>query len=823
MFYNCCSSFIFFLLFFFRKNMGQDESLPSNANDERGPYISSNENIININEANISDLSSIVKNPIKIHHINVVRSKIKKYMDLPNLSAFCYNSSKLESIPSQIIHMLMNSTRLESIDFSFNEITSVPKDLLKIPTLKHVSLFQNNIKTIDLSDVNFGIADFGMNNLTSIPKISNSIKFISLDHNKIQTIDVSFDSIQKMSLRNNIITTIKPNISFHGLRIIDLSYNQITVLPNLRDVFPIVRHLDLSHNQIEILPEFPFQIEEFSISCNKIKEIPGSFSSLIYIKSANFSDNQIEKVPQLPETIQTLIIHNNKITKFTESKTPKLTSLLIRQNNLHKIPKLHESKIGEISLASNFLTSIKIDSILKNVSTLDLSDNRLTEIPKVIFTIERLRFFSAARNYLKTIPEEVYDTQLVSLNLSQNPIESLPKIPITLERLILNHCSLNKADFYDEDNEELIELYLAGNSLSKITFLPWFQTVILSRNAFKEFPQINNQLKYLDLSCNLLRDIPLIKSKTLVHLDLSCNYLLNVQINAPKLKQLKINHNPNLQANFDLKDFPALQQIEFVDTNNVKFTNYSNIPHIELSNGGQDKKEILFRAPKKSAIYTCIQGDNSSSEDVCTVIQNIRDGVHMMCMFDGSSTHKSPVYAARATISTFNKSNEMYNKQPLHIMCNKVAATVNEQKYFDMREMCFAFIEKSKIFIEVMGSMVCFIISNDGKIRQTLKAEELELYGPSSVSSVVSSAIVFNQPRKVFNYESPIESTDKWVLLVSSSVASNMPINVIEIIASRAHEVSDFAYDLRNLAFSYNQSNNVSICLLNIQMIQASN
>ena len=801
--------------------MGQEESLPSSANEEKGAIVHTDENMLTIVDGNYSDFPFQIKNPSNIRHFTIVRSQLKKTIDFPNLCSFCFNSSKLESVPNHILSMLLASKKLESCDFSFNDITSVPKDLLKIPTLKHVSFFQNNIKTLDLSDGSFGIADFGMNSLTSIPRLSKKTLFISLDHNKINCIDTSISTVQKMSLRNNVITTFKPNVSFSSIRIIDLSHNQITVLPDLRETFPVVKNLDLSHNNIEVIPDFPFHLEELSISCNKIKEIPGSFSSLVHIKSANFSDNFIEKVPQLPETLQTFIIYNNKVKEFAKSKTPKLTSLLIRNNNLHKIPKLHESKIGEISLASNFLRTIKIDSLLKNVSTLDLSDNRLKEIPKVIFTIERLRFFSAARNYLKTIPEEVYNTQLISLNLSQNPIESLPKIPTTLERLILNHCSLTNADFYDEDNEELIELYLAGNSISKITFLPWFQTVILSRNSFKVFPKINNQLKYLDMSCNLLRDIPPIKSKSLIHLDLSCNYLLKIQINAPKLKELKLNNNPYLEAQFDMNELPLLQQIEYVDTNSIKLNNYKPIPHIQLSKGGQDKKEILYKAPAKSAIYTCIQGDCSSSEDVCTVMQNIRDGIHMMCIFDGSSTHKSPVYAARTTILTFNKSNEMYNKQPLHIMCNKVAVTVNEQKYFDMREMCFAFVDKSKVFIEVMGYMACFIIRNDGKIRKTLRAEDLELFGPSSVSSVVSSAIVFNKPRKVFNYESQIEPTDKWVLLVSSSVLSNMPLNVIEIIASKAHEVSDFAYDLRNLAFSYSQNNNISICVMDIKLISA--
>ena len=789
--------------------MGQDESLPELPFDE---------SIIIINDENETQIPYVIQDPNKIKFLNISKAQMKKIgIDMPNLTTVCYNYAKLETVPPCVIDLMEKSAKLESLDFSFNELTSFPADAINKQGLKHLSLFQNKLQNVVISKATSFSIDLGVNELTSIPRVSNDVRDLSLDNNKITSVQKSMPKLQRLSLHNNMIDSFS-DVSFAHLRVIDLSYNKITKLPELKKTFPIIRYLDISHNSIEALTDMPTSLEEINASFNLIKEIPESIKG-VSLKVANFSSNLLEYVPVLPEKLHFLNVSNNKIVKFEASKLPKLCSLFLKRNLLRKIPKLYETRVTDISFASNLLTSMKVNHLLHNITTLDLSDNRLNEIPEVIINLPHLLFFSAARNYLKTAPESIKDSHLISLNLSQNPIESLPKLPSTLERLILIHCNLKNADFYDEDNEELIELFVAGNVLEAVKFLPWFQSVNVSRNSFKEFPKINDGLKYLDMSCNLLTNVGEISSRSLEYLDLSYNHVSSISLATPKIETFKINGNIELSCAIRAIELPELKHVELVNCPNfvLDITN-CHINHI-LADKLLNVKTILYDSPPKASAITCIKGDNTASEDVCTFIKKIRNDVDMLCIFDGTSTHKSAVLATRTAINAFDKKNANYMKHPLPTLSNRVANTIDEQRNFDMREMCFVFMSKSKITIDVIGLITVYVLSGTGKIRKIIRGEEKDEFGPLSVSTAVSRPIVFGYVKKVCNIEEKLQDDDKWILTTSSNFANIVPNDVIEFIAERSSEARKFAYDLRNLAFSYSQKLNISVAVVDLKLL----
>lgn len=148
-----------------------------------------------------------------------------------------------------------------------------------------------------------------------------------------------------------------------------------------------------------------------------------------------------------------------------------------------------------------------------NLTSLDLSGLKLTEIPREVFTLKQLKQLILKNNQLPEIPKEIiYLPNLIYLDISQNQIKELP--------------------FQMKD-------------LAPLKYLN------LSRNYIKELPyevQELTQLEHLDFSYNQLITVPseIEALENLQHLDLSHNTLISlppVVAKLPKLQNLFVYPN----------------------------------------------------------------------------------------------------------------------------------------------------------------------------------------------------------------------------------------------------------------------------------------
>ncbi|XP_020819364.1 leucine-rich repeat serine/threonine-protein kinase 1 isoform X1 [Phascolarctos cinereus] len=248
-------------------------------------------------------------------------------------------------------------------------------------------------------------------------------------------------------------------------------------------------HLKLPWVDLDWLIDISCQITELDLSANCLTSLPSVIPwGLINLRKLNLSDNQLVELPSVQSSDEIICT--------------RLLEIDISSNKLSHLPPgfLHLSKLQKLTATKNYLEKIFEEENatnwigLRKLQELDLSDNKLTELPAVfLHSFKSLNCLNVSRNKLKVFPDP-WACPLKCCKAAKNLLEYLPdKIAVFWK----NH--LKEVDFSENTLKDvsvglfqldtLVSLKLLGNQL--IT-LP-------SQDKWT-----CKQLKYLDLSKNQL-------------------------------------------------------------------------------------------------------------------------------------------------------------------------------------------------------------------------------------------------------------------------------------------------------------------------------
>ena len=283
----------------------------------------------------------------------------------------------------------------------------------------------SQLQILDLSDCS----------LHAIPPLENAIFHLSvlyLHKNHLKDVPKFFTNpgtLQQLTLYDNALTKI-PDMIFDNasLQSLYLAKNEITEIPSKIDKLGSLRTLNLDENAISQLPEELgncFNLVEFSCAKNNLTSLPDSFKNLQYLQNVNFNSNQFEEFPHpLGEFtyLSRLDISDNLISKISiELSFPSLMLLDLSKNRLKDIP---------YSMSSN-----------KRLGLLNLSDNLFEDLPVMLLEMEDIRQIQLENNPFKPEAQEVWD------NFNENHDFEIIKKYLRLEQAEWHSDGLNPEDF----------------------------------------------------------------------------------------------------------------------------------------------------------------------------------------------------------------------------------------------------------------------------------------------------------------------------------------------------------------------------------------
>ncbi|KAH3759628.1 villin 1 S-like [Pelomyxa schiedti] len=233
------------------------------------------------------------------------------------------------------------------------------------------------------------------------------------------------------------------------------------------------------------------------------------------------------------------------------------SSLHLGNRKLKEIPPdvyQHAATLSIINLSCNDIVSLVGISRLKCLTSIDVSENKISELPTEFFQLRDLLFLKLSRNVLSSLGPIGNFRQMTELNASNNALTAIPSSIMACEALRVLNLSYNSI--------KQIPMQLCA--------LPSLTHLILNNNVIEQLPaeiSVLTTLTLLNLAENELNEIPpaIGKLTLLGKLYLDNNNLEVVPPDIGNLVSLKeINLRSNQLASLPLK-FTNLARLEICD------------------------------------------------------------------------------------------------------------------------------------------------------------------------------------------------------------------------------------------------------------------
>ncbi|KAM9098469.1 podocan-like protein 1 isoform 5-T5 [Sarcophilus harrisii] len=388
--------------------------------------------------------------------------------------------------------------------------------------------------------------------------------------------------------------------------------------------------------KLTVAPQFlPHSLRIADLAANQLMEIyPLTFGEKPELRSVYLHDNQLTNTG-LPfdafhgsEAVTTLILSSNQLSYLPPSLPSSLVRLHLQNNQIAKVPRGalgRQSQLRELYLQHNRLSDAGLDattfslqcriflalSKLKSLEYLDLSNNRLGEVPEglpsslVILHLGRnqihhvpagrlsgargLQYLLLQHNPLGPVGLEPAAFQglrgLHTLHLYANGLEEVPPgLPRHLRALMLPHNRISKLGPQAlVATPFLVDLNLAHNRLTSahlhhlaFCHLGHLQTLDLAGNRLTLLPQgLPGSLQVLRLPRNQVNSLdpePMTNLSMLQELHLGHNRLRVGSImpgtwqEVPSLKLLDLSHN---ELSFVPPDLPEALEFLYLQGNRI--------------------------------------------------------------------------------------------------------------------------------------------------------------------------------------------------------------------------------------------------------------
>ncbi|XP_055942289.1 leucine-rich repeat-containing protein 40-like [Argiope bruennichi] len=332
--------------------------------------------------------------------------------------------------------------------------------------LKEASLHPRIIKQARKS----GVLNLSNRGIAEMPDIVWNITSLTAEETK--ELSVSIDSseddkwwdyvdLTKLVLASNTLRYVSPDISnYKRLNVLDLHDNCLSDLPSSVGELTCLTKLNISRNQFEVLPDCIFSLkslkslqaqhnklhhlnddignlsflEELDLSYNNLKKLPHCIGFLSRVTFLNLSNNELAQLPV--EMGDMMALKHLDLSKNKLKSLPSLMEMLhhleqlyIQHNNITELPILTNCKsLKEIHAGFNSIKTLSTEFLeaISNIKLLDLRDNKISEIPDTICSLQALERLDISNNALSSLPFTLGTLpHLKFLSIDGNPMRTI--------------------------------------------------------------------------------------------------------------------------------------------------------------------------------------------------------------------------------------------------------------------------------------------------------------------------------------------------------------------------------------------------------------
>eukprot|EP01125_Pyxidicula_operculata_P006166 TRINITY_DN214_c0_g1_i1.p1 TRINITY_DN214_c0_g1~~TRINITY_DN214_c0_g1_i1.p1 ORF type:complete len:1338 (-),score=304.60 TRINITY_DN214_c0_g1_i1:220-4233(-) len=357
----------------------------------------------------ISEITSTIGTLSQLEVLELHENKLENlpsdsFGSLQKLTKLLLYKNQMTSIPTDIGEMV----ELKDLDVSFNRLKSIPSSLSKCKNLTFLNFSYNNINSIPetLFDGLDNLQEFliNQNDITELPKSIlklKNIKRIECSQNSVQSNLPDIHTISDfnwLELAMNKIREIPDTICMSkNLSILNLYGNYIERVPKLFGNLMNLKKLNLGYNQLSDLPaemKNCSSLQELILSGNVFEKIPSSVLQLPSLTELCFSNNQLVEVsPQIENLV------NLKVLRFNSNRMTELVNNIGRLINLQELDISH-NEIQELPPSIICLTSL---------TDLDASGNLLLTFPAGFERNIPLKQLKISFNRLRRLPNYYKD------------------------------------------------------------------------------------------------------------------------------------------------------------------------------------------------------------------------------------------------------------------------------------------------------------------------------------------------------------------------------------------------------------------------------
>lgn len=461
------------------------------------------------------------------------------------------------------LDFVQNCSVLRELRMAYNDLGRVPGNVRSIVYLQVLDLRGNRIKNLEKAHL----------------EDARELATLLLQCNRLETIPDSFQT-------------------FEYLRTLNLSGNNFSKVPLVLCKIASLEELDLSFNEISDIPEEIGQLSRLRkllLFGNRIGPyLPSAIGRLLRLRKVDIRQNGIlnlDAISKLPALQELLVDYNTNVilsgsfkalvkmslvkcnmTDITLTSTgDTLTSLDLSSNKLSNLPPIlfeHLRSLEVLILENNSIGSIAGIGILKRLKVLMIANNNLSSLPEEIGLLVSLITLDIHSNNLSELPTAIWRLSLISLNVSSNLLDTFPDPPKNAQ---LNGGTFSNSPFTYPESPSLSSSASPSRPKPHPTPLP-------SQSTCGPYsPPLAMSLHSLCLSDNRLPDevmYPLSYFTNLQILNLSHNYIAEI----PRNKIPNVGHivelylSGNQLTSLPAEDIERLRNLRVLHVNGNRLT-----------------------------------------------------------------------------------------------------------------------------------------------------------------------------------------------------------------------------------------------------------